>query len=82
MKELIKAVKIDQIEFNIDVNNDYIGYPKQNTYKYTFETSKYIPIDSIKVFTSVLEAQTISEFKEINGVSDENIVEFLNKNFE
>jgi len=49
---------------------------------YTFESDKYYNELDLRVVIEVDEAETIKEFRELNGLEKSDIVDFLNKNYD
>jgi len=51
--------------------------------KYTYEFTTYEPVDieTLECFVEVDVPETLSEFRQIHGLSKEELTEWLNKNY-
>ena len=80
MKKVNKETDLNLVSLE-SMNHECFSFGVGVKYTYVFESSKYYPHDSLKVFYEADEAETIKEFRELNNLDKCDIVDFLNKNY-
>ena len=81
MRREKKEVKLTVTEIEMNVNGSCVYSPKRCNYRYTIESDHYIEKENFKGFIEVDIPETFKEFKKKNGVTNTQILEYLNENF-
>jgi hypothetical protein len=81
MKKVTKETFLRLSNVSSEVSGCMITGGSQRFY-YTFESNKYYNEMDLRVVIEVDEAETIKEFREINGLEKSDIVDFLNQNYD
>ena len=78
MKVRKEKVKWEDLEVDRSPDSD-CWYGEGVKYKYTFTTRDLINLDDLIIKKKVSTPETLEEYKELNGLSDKNILDILMK---
>ena len=78
MKVRIEQVKWEDLEVD-RTSDDNCLYGYGTFYTYKFKTRDFIDLNDLIIKKKVSTPETLEEYKELNGLSDKNILDMLMK---
>lgn len=73
----IVAVNFEQVEFT----RDFDSIESRGTFRYEFTTREPFDFKSLECTIEIDVPETLTEFREVNNLSKDDLIQWLNKNY-